>query len=152
MHYRRILVPIDGSATAERGLREAVALAADLQASVHLLHAVDTALLYVEMAPSAAVQQAIDAITERGAALLAHARERVASAGVAAETELIDAGGRRVADAIVDAAARAGADLVVMGTHGRRGLNRLALGSDAELVVRLSPVPVLLVRHPESAG
>jgi nucleotide-binding universal stress UspA family protein len=104
------------------------------------------------MAPSAAVQQAIDTVTERGAALLAQARQRVADAGVAVETEMVDTRGQRVADAIVDAATRANADLVVMGTHGRRGLNRLALGSDAELVVRQSGVPVLLVRHPEGGA
>jgi len=43
-------------------------------------------------------------------------------------------------------------DLVVMGTHGRRGFNRLAMGSDAELVTREAPVPVLLVRHPDAKG
>lgn len=57
----------------------------------------------------------------------------------------------RVCDLIVDEARRCGAGLIVMGTHGRRGLKRVALGSDAELVVRVSPVPVLLVRDDESS-
>jgi nucleotide-binding universal stress UspA family protein len=49
---------------------------------------------------------------------------------------------------IVQEAQKRGAELIVMGTHGRRGLKRLAFGSDAELVVRRSGVPVLLVREP----
>jgi nucleotide-binding universal stress UspA family protein len=53
----------------------------------------------------------------------------------------------RVADVVVEEAAKSGCDLIVMGTHGRRGFSRLALGSDADLVVRSSPVPVLLVRN-----
>jgi nucleotide-binding universal stress UspA family protein len=52
----------------------------------------------------------------------------------------------RIATVVVDEARSSGCDLIVMGTHGRRGFNRLALGSDADLVVRESPVPVLLVR------
>jgi len=51
---------------------------------------------------------------------------------------------------VVGEAEKAGCDLIVMGTHGRRGLSRLTLGSDAELVVRHAPVPVLLVRHSEA--
>lgn len=56
--------------------------------------------------------------------------------------------GIEAADVIVEQAKKREADLIVMGTHGRRGLRRFALGSDAELVVRSSPVPVLLVRGP----
>lgn len=59
---------------------------------------------------------------------------------------LLESIGGRAADLIVDQAKQWNADLIVMGTHGRRGLRRLALGSDAELVVRSASVPVLLVR------
>ena len=61
------------------------------------------------------------------------------------ETKLVEDFSGRVANAIVDQAKRWRADVIVMGTHGRRGLNRVFLGSDAELVARYSPVPVLLV-------
>jgi nucleotide-binding universal stress UspA family protein len=58
----------------------------------------------------------------------------------------------RVCDMILEEARQSGAELIVMGTHGRRGLSRVALGSDAELVLRESSVPVLLVRQPAAAG
>ena len=72
-------------------------------------------------------------------------------ARLAAETELVENAAGRVADVIVEHAKRWRADLIVMGTHGRRGFNRLLIGSNAELVVRHSPVPVLLVPAPAGA-
>jgi nucleotide-binding universal stress UspA family protein len=54
-----------------------------------------------------------------------------------------------LADAIVSHAASAGVDLIVIGTHGRKGVSRLLLGSVAERVVRAAPCPVLTVHHPE---
>jgi nucleotide-binding universal stress UspA family protein len=67
------------------------------------------------------------------------------------EQKLIETLGGRTADEIVREAKQWPADLIVLGTHGRRGLKRLAMGSDAEMVLRLAPVPVLMVRdEPES--
>jgi nucleotide-binding universal stress UspA family protein len=74
------------------------------------------------------------------------------SRGVNADSALQCDPGLRVCDLILQEAASAKAGLIVMGTHGRRGLSRLTLGSDAELVLRESPVPVLLVRAQESAA
>jgi nucleotide-binding universal stress UspA family protein len=65
---------------------------------------------------------------------------------VTCETQLVEVLGNAAANTIVDDARRSGVDLIVMGTHGRRGIRRLALGSDAEIVLRYSPVPILLVR------
>ena len=62
------------------------------------------------------------------------------------ETALVDSVGQRVSDIILDQAAAWPADLIVIGTHGRRGVDRVLMGSDAEQVARRSPVPVLLVR------
>jgi nucleotide-binding universal stress UspA family protein len=66
---------------------------------------------------------------------------------VSVESELVETIGGRTADFIVDQAKQWPADLIVTGTHGRRGLPRLALGSDAEFVLRTAPVPVLFVRE-----
>ncbi len=66
------------------------------------------------------------------------------------ETRLVEARVERVADTIVQEARDAGCDLIVMGTHGRRGFNRVMMGSDAKLVVRNCRVPVLLVRHADA--
>ena len=71
---------------------------------------------------------------------------QVRDAGVDVEAVVRYDPGLRVSDLIVREAVDGRADLIVMGTHGRRALRRLALGSDAELVLRESPVPVLLVR------
>jgi len=77
-----------------------------------------------------------------------HAR-LAAECGVAVEGIVRDSFPRRVAEVVVDEALAQHCDLIVMGTHGRRGLDRFALGSDAERVARTAPVPLLLIRQPE---
>jgi nucleotide-binding universal stress UspA family protein len=146
--YQHILVPIDGSATAERGLREAICLAAGQKARLRLLTVVDTLVSRtVQLSPLFDTPALLTAMRQEAQALLDAAQARAREAGVPAETVLREDRGSSPADAILDEAARHACDLIVMGTHGRRGLNRLTLGSDAELVLRASPVPVLLVRH-----
>lgn len=81
-----------------------------------------------------------------GQDLLSKAQAAAALAGVTAESSLREVTHGRIAKIVIDEARSSGCDLIVMGTHGRRGFSRLALGSDADLVVRQSPVPVLLVR------
>lgn len=78
--------------------------------------------------------------------ILDDAKALAMSLGLEVETQMRDLEGGRVADAIVEEAKNAGCDLIVIGTHGRRGFNLLLLGSDAERVLRQSPIPVLLVR------
>ncbi|MEJ8856894.1 universal stress protein [Variovorax robiniae] len=144
--YHDILVPVDGSATAERGLREAVQLAAEHKAKVHLLHVIDDFPLLLGMATPFRFEE--DLLREARAAgeqLLERGRAAAARAGVQADTALRSVMRRRVADVVVDEATKSGIDLIVMGTHGRRGFSRLGLGSDAEGVARASTVPVLLV-------
>ena len=148
--YEKILVPIDGSATAIRGFEEAVALARALGSKLVLMHVIDTFPVAVEMVSSATWQEISDGLRQQGDTLLAKASETAANHGVAAETRLVETRTERVADTIVQEARNAGCDLVVMGTHGRRGFSRVLMGSDAEIVVRHCPLPVLLVRHPES--
>jgi len=87
----------------------------------------------------------LEAMLGTGRKTLARIERRVRSAGVRPEILMVENVGGRVADEIVWQAKRWKADLIVIGTHGRRGLQRALLGSDAELVARYSPVPVLLV-------
>jgi nucleotide-binding universal stress UspA family protein len=87
----------------------------------------------------------LDSLKAAGRKTLARVARSARIAGARSETALVEHFGGRVADAIVAQAKRWRADLIVMGTHGRRGMKRVLLGSDAELVVRYSPVPVLLV-------
>ena len=148
--YDKILVPVDGSPTSARGYEEAVALARALGSRLVVIHVIDVFPVAVEMVPATTWQEISDGLRQRGETLLNAARETAVSHGVSAETRLVESRAERVADTIVQEALDAGCDLVVMGTHGRRGFNRVMVGSDAELVVRHCPVPVLLVRHPEA--
>jgi nucleotide-binding universal stress UspA family protein len=84
-----------------------------------------------------------------GRKVLDKALARAEAAGVQAEAVQVASRGSPVSDVILAQARRAKADVIVMGTHGRRGLNRLLLGSDAERVLRDARVPVLLVRRAE---
>lgn len=148
--YERILVPLDGSTTADRGLQEAIKLATLTKARLCLLHVID---IFPAMAGGDTTLSLGDyegRLHSRGEAVLAKAREVVAAAGVLADSVLREVMQERVADVIAEEAGK-GCDLIVMGTHGRRGFARFALGSDAEQVLRGSPVPVLLVREPGAA-
>ena len=148
--YNKILVPVDGSPTSARGYEEAVALARALGSGLVVLHVIDPFPVAVEMVPATTWQEISDGLRQRGETLLAAAKETATAHGLSAEARLVESRGERVADTIVQEAQDAGCDLVVMGTHGRRGFNRVMVGSDAELVLRHCPVPVLLVRHPEA--
>jgi nucleotide-binding universal stress UspA family protein len=149
--YRRILVPLDGSATAQRGLQEAVGLAKACDASLVLLHVVEAYPMMMEMATTTTWEQVTSDLRAHGQKVLEQAHQTVVAAGVACEARLEDAPAARVCDVIVDQARDRRCDLIVMGTHGRRGVAHALIGSDAERVIRLSPVPVLLVRAPDTA-
>jgi len=150
--YANILVPLDGSATSERGLQEAINLAKALKSRLHLLHVIDEYPLMVEMSSYASFDQMRQAMRDYGSQQLAGAQRAAAEQGLDAQTHLEETSGGRVAEAILAQAQTLGCDLVVMGTHGRRGLRRTLLGSDAELVLRGSSVPVLLVRRAADAA
>lgn len=146
--YQRILVAIDGSEAATRGLKEAVALAAALKAELRVLHVTNDFAVMVELAGYVDYEAIRESTLKRGKGLLDEAQALAAGSGVTAVTVLRELSGGPVADAIVHEAATAGCDLLVLGTHGRRGWRRAVLGSDAENVLRICPLPVLLVRDP----
>jgi nucleotide-binding universal stress UspA family protein len=148
--FQRILVPVDGSATSNFGLDEAVRLAKLTGGQLRLVHVVDamTFSTGLEFATGDIVGMLIDA----GAQVLAKAKQRVEASGVAVDTFLPETFGGKVCDVVVAEATRWSADLIVIGTHGRRGAGRFFIGSDAEQIVRIAPVPVLLVRLPPDEG
>lgn len=149
MAYQRILVPIDGSATSSAGLREAIALAKGQEASVHLVHVLDYHYLAMSgLEAGAYMGDLMTSLTQSGRRILKRAEEVARKSGVKATVALLESPGGPVADAIVRQAKKSKADLIVLGTHGRRGVRRMLMGSDAEQVVRNSPVPVMLVRSP----
>lgn len=150
--YQRILVPIDGSPTSDRGCREAIRLAKGLGSRLHFVHVVDPRLLFAEVTATVGPQQLLDAWRAAGERLVARAIADATAAGVSADAAVRCDPGMRVCDEILEEADRVEADLVVMGTHGRRGIGRFVLGSDAEYVLRVSKVPALIVRDPEAEG
>jgi nucleotide-binding universal stress UspA family protein len=151
--FHRILVPIDGSPTSNRGLDKAIGLASDQHAKILLLHVVDELAVTggadsMMSIPPSYIDQFMRALRAAGRKLLTRAEAKVRKHGIEVEVVLVETLGRRVADLIVRQAKKWPADIVVLGTHGRRGLSRVVMGSDAELVLRETPVPVLLVRSP----
>ncbi|HWK51202.1 MAG TPA: universal stress protein [Steroidobacter sp.] len=145
--YQRILVPIDGSSTALKGLTEALQLARVFHARIKLVHVASELSIDPAITPSVYYEFAAEGRQASGQEALANAQALAKEQGTDVEVELIEATGARAADGIVATARQWPADLIVMGTHGRRGVRRLALGSDAELVLRSAPVPVLMVRE-----
>jgi nucleotide-binding universal stress UspA family protein len=145
--YQNILVPVDGSVTATRGLKEAIRIAKSHNARLRLLHVVNEIILIAsDPQPALFTNSLLDSLRDGGKAILKSAEGLVREQGLAAEAVLLETWGRHAADLIIEQAEQWPADLIVMGTHGRRGLRRLVLGSDAELVLRTANVPVLLVR------
>lgn len=149
MAYKRILVPVDGSPTSNAGLREAISTAKGQGASLQLVHVVDYHYLVMGgLEAGAYIEELMDSLTQSGKRILKRAEEQVRKAGVPVTSVLLESAAGPAADAIVRQAKKWKADVIVIGTHGRRGVRRMLMGSDAEQVVRNSPVPVMLVRSP----
>lgn len=141
--FKKILVPIDGSNTSDKALDCALKLAQADQAEVRLIYCIDELSLLSSHEYSG---EMVQLARENGHTIL-HAGMTLASAAkVKADTRLMDRVGQRLGESVTDAAGDWGADLIVLGTHGRRGIGRVLLGSGAEQVMRMSPVPVLMVR------
>lgn len=147
--YKRVLVAVDGSETSTKALVSALQLARESGGQVRIVHMVEGLTpMAVDPYGSAWSADLLDSLKKGGQQVLTDALDIARAAGVPADTELFDNFGERLAECVVDAAQRFEADVVVVGTHGRRGMGRLLLGSGAEQIVRLAPVPVLVVRSP----
>lgn len=145
--YERILVPIDGSKTSAAGLREAIRLAKLTDGQLRLMHVVDDLpfVLHGDATPGMA-GDLLELMVREGKKLLEDARAQVKDQGVAVDTVLCERTQGRICDHVLEQARKWDAELIVLGTHGRRGVRRALLGSDAEQILRTATVPVLLVR------
>lgn len=149
MQIRKILAPTDFSHCGDGAVEYAAALAKQLGATLTILHAYELPVLGMAEGALVATAEVSGRIVVHAEKALAERQKRFESEGVKVET-LIRQG---IADVeIVEQATALGADLVVMGTHGRRGLSHILLGSVAERVVRTATVPVLTRRHAEPAA
>ena len=151
--YKKILVPVDGSPTSNAGLAEALRLAKEAGAALRIFHLVDE-LVAMSSVDGAGVYAGdlIEMLKQDGRRIVEKAAAMARRKGVQAESVMQEGLGGSAADAIVKQARKWHADLIVLGTHGRRGVKRLVMGSDAEQVIRMTPVPVLLVRSKEAGA
>lgn len=146
--YKHILVAVDGSDTSNLALSEAMKLTRDQQAAIRLVHVVDLIPTYTDLENPNQVVQYQEALREIGQKVLSDSRAFADKSGVQTDAQLhiIETPGEHIYDAIEEEAIRWPADLIVIGTHGRRGIRRFILGSVAEGVIRVTTKPVLLVR------
>ena len=143
--YQHILLPVDGSELAERALREAIQLARVLSSRLRVIHIVSSTPLITQGTPEV-MEELLTQMRSRGESIIHEAKVAARAADVTVDATLIEAIGERAGKYVVAEANDWPAELIVCGTHGRSGLNRLLMGGDAEYIVRHSPVPVLLIR------
>jgi nucleotide-binding universal stress UspA family protein len=150
--FTRVLVPVDGSDASGKALWTANEIAVRLGAELEFVHIIPDVPL--TMADPVGVGGLVydyegwaEALEQEGERVIANAKATATAQKVHASK--LRASGRRIAEVIVQAARTGGADLIVMGTHGRGGFDRLLLGSVAEGVAHHADVPVLLVRSPD---
>jgi nucleotide-binding universal stress UspA family protein len=145
--FRHILVPVDGSSSSNKALDEAIRLAVFSGAKISLMHVIDDLSHVTGFEPATDyVQQMIPLMRAAGEELLAKHGEKVLAHGLPVECVLIAEGSGRVFEHVAEQARFSHVDLIVLGSHGRRGVKRVLLGSDAEQIIRHAPVPVLVVR------
>ena len=151
--YQRILVPIDGSPTSTRGLDEAIRLAKLTGATLRLVHVLDELDFATGFETGATyTYDVLPMLKKTGESILMNGAARVVAAGVTVDKLLMECFALRTSEVVIAQAQTWKADLIVLGTHGRRGIGRLLMGSDAEQIVRGATVPVLLVRAEEVAA
>ena len=145
--YKRILVPVDGSSTSDIALREAIKFVIDQKAELRIIHVIEDVVPVWDV-EFLNINEIREALRQTGERVLAKAEAVARDAGIKAETRLIESTppGARIASVIAAEAKAWPADLIVIGTHGRRGVDHLLMGSVAEGVVRISPVPIMLIR------
>lgn len=144
--YSRIVVALDGSETASYAFDTALELAHDTGAQLQPLYVIDVPVIAFDV-PGYDPSIVRNAFDEEGQLIMARARNRMAKRGVSGAPRVVEVTppSEDVAHCIQRAATAWHADLIVMGTHGRRGVRRLVLGSVAERVLRCATCPVLLV-------
>ncbi len=139
MKCQHILVPIDFSTDAEHALGCAIGLAQQFQARLSLMHAI-----YLPEAAEVNLAAYLKKVESEAEQEMAACRKRVEAAGVAVDVLMVRGA---PSHKIVETARDKQVDLIVMGTHGRTGLQHLLIGSVAERVVRLTPCPVMVTPH-----
>jgi nucleotide-binding universal stress UspA family protein len=145
--YERIVVALDDSACAQRALGEAVRLARLSHGVVEVLSVVDRGKWPAEGDNAYGLDPETRIAASIASGVFEGAQQVLREAGVRGTVRAIDAYGENVSTVLARAADECNADVIVIGTHGRRGTRRLFLGSVAESLLRATQKPVLVVRH-----
>jgi len=147
---KRIFVAIDGSATAQLALHEAIQFARLPGMSLCIGTVLDTSLLdqnNISMGSLLNPDSVKAELRQAAELLLDNAVAKAKEAGLDPYRILVDSDNQRVAEKILDASKQWDADLIVIGTHGRRGVQRMLMGSVAENLVRIATTSLFLVRR-----
>jgi nucleotide-binding universal stress UspA family protein len=151
--YENIMVAVDGSASSKQALAEALKVARASGAHVSVVYVVDKSPLFT-YAGRFDPHALIDEIRSDGIKVLRDAERAIAQAGVSGDAELVETGsvGEDIAERLQRYVDEHRIDLAVVGTHGRRGLRRVLLGSVAERFLRGARCPVLMIRGDDAAA
>ncbi|MBE2263118.1 MAG: universal stress protein [Burkholderiaceae bacterium] len=143
--FKKILVPVDGSPTSQQAVSRAVALAKAFDAEVFAIYVIDP-YPFTGVGTDFAYGQSqyLEAATFEANNAIRGAREAIEASGVKVDTRVVEANAPW--RGILETATELGADLIVMGSHGRRGLEKLVLGSVAQRVLSHAHLPVMVVR------
>ncbi len=145
--YKRILVAVDGSQTSIKALTAALSLAKDVYARVRIIYVVEESIYLASYGTLGGYSGLIkEELHKTGIKVLKDALDIAEAAAVEADTNLVDDFGGHLGESVANEAKNWDANLIVVGTHGRRGIDRILMGSGAEQVIRLSPVHTLVVR------
>lgn len=144
--FKHIMVPVDGSSTAGQAIAKAVALAQAFKSQVTVVCVIDS-FAFTGVGSDLAYGQVeyLEAATAEAKLAISNAKASFATAGIEATGAVLE--GQAVYKSILDAAQSAGTDLIVMGSHGRKGLEKLVLGSVAAQVLSHTHLPVMIVRE-----
>ncbi|HDL85131.1 MAG TPA: universal stress protein [Candidatus Acetothermia bacterium] len=146
--FDKILIPTDGSQGVEKAIEYAVAIAEKFTSTVHILFVVESSNLLIgydqDMASQTQVQSVVEGMYQVGEDAVAKIAKQLSERGI--EEIITKVRDGHAAEVILEYIKEEGIDLIVMGTHGRRGLNRLLLGSVVGEVVHRATLPVMTVR------
>jgi nucleotide-binding universal stress UspA family protein len=146
--FKHILVPVDGSSASNQGIEKAIALALDFKSAVTLVSVIDLyAFAGIGMDAGYGQVDYLNAATEEANLAVKTAKQLFADSGIVANSSVVE--GQVIYKNILDAAEAAHADLIVMGSHGRKGLEKLVLGSVTAQVLSHTRLPVMVVREPK---
>jgi nucleotide-binding universal stress UspA family protein len=143
--FEKILVTVDGSSASQKAIEKAVGIAKAFNSAVTIVSVIDSyAFSGVSVDFAYGQPEYQQAASAESKASIAAAQQQFDAAGIGAESVVVD--GQAIFRGILETAASTHADLIVMGSHGRKGLEKLVLGSVASQVLSHAHVPVLIVR------